>query len=219
MKPNLNSKQEEAIQYFTSPLLIIAGAGSGKTMVITHKIAHMIETGIFKPEQILAITFTNKAAKEMKERVLKLIKNTDIHPFIGTFHAFCGYVLRHEFHHLGRSNHFVIYDANDQKQVIQQVIKRLNINPETINPAKVQNIISLLKNDLISVDRYIQIQSQYFYEAEVADIYKYYQEYLKENNAIDFDDMILYTVQVFQNHPEVLARYKYQYQYALVDES
>lgn len=218
MKNNLNSNQKEAIEYFSSPLLIIAGAGSGKTMVITHKIAHMIETGLFAPEQILAITFTNKAAKEMKQRVETLVKESSIQPFIGTFHAFCGYILRHEFHHLNRNNHFVIYDSNDQKQVISIVMKRLNINPDTINPSKAQNIISLLKNDLINVDKYIQIKSQYFYESEIADIYKYYQEYLAENNAIDFDDMIFCAVQLFQQHPEVLAHYQNQFRYLLVDE-
>lgn len=218
IKNNLNPEQKLAVQYFASPLLIIAGAGSGKTMVITHKIAYAIENGLALPENILGITFTNKAAKEMKERVEKMLPTISTRPFISTFHAFCGYVLRHDIHHLGYTHQFVIYDSNDQKHVMNTIFKKLNINSDLISPNKVHNIISLLKNDLISPEHYYQTQSQYFYEPEVADIYKAYQTYLQENNAIDFDDMIAFTVKLFSLYPEVLGRYQEQFKYILIDE-
>ncbi|MFA5878803.1 MAG: UvrD-helicase domain-containing protein [Candidatus Margulisiibacteriota bacterium] len=215
----LNPSQKEAVTYFDTPLLIVAGAGSGKTMVITHKIAYLVKNNLANPENILAITFTNKAAREMKERVTSLLDdNLKNRPFISTFHAFCSYVLRKEFHALNRDPNFTIYDVSDQKQIINQVFETLKMDPNKVHPKKVQNLISTLKNDLISPEEYFKRKDQYYFEEDIAKMYEHYQKMLLQNNAIDFDDLLFYVVKLFSDRKDILEKYQDQFKYILIDE-
>ncbi len=215
---SLNPQQQSAVSYFDSPLLIIAGAGSGKTTVITYKVAYLIENKIVKPENILAITFTNKAAREMKERITNLIDVNQAQPYIGTFHAFCSFILRKEISHFNRAQDFIIYDTNDQKQIMNQVFEKLNFNQDRIHPKKALTIISILKNDLITPQAFKNNPEQFYYEEDLAKIYEVYQNLLIQNNAIDFDDMLFYTVQLFKERQDILEKYQNQFQHILIDE-
>ncbi len=206
---HLNPQQQEAVSHFGSPLLIVAGAGSGKTTVLTRKIAFLIQEFGVTPQHILGITFTNKAAREMKERVAKLHDSTDT-PFLGTFHSFCVYVLRRDFHHLGRNSSFNIADQQDQTQIIKGLIKAHNLSENTYSATGVLYKIQDFKNRMIipgsSEDRHI------------VSLYHAYEKQLKDNGLVDFNDLINNVVLLFQHHPMVLKTYQDWYNFILVDE-
>ena len=206
--------QTEAITHVNGPLLVIAGAGSGKTRVITHRIGYLIEQGI-SPYNILALTFTNKAAKEMKERVDKFCKHRGM--WISTFHSMCARILRSEITRLGYSNTFTIYDKQDQVSTIKGVMKILELDPTHWVPGKVGNAISQAKNSLISASAYEEKMPGY-YSKVVGQIYKKYETVLKENNALDFDDLLLKVVELFTTCPDILKAYQEKFQYILIDE-
>lgn len=226
---DLNPQQKAAVKHTDGPILILAGAGSGKTRVLTHKITYLLTGKIARPEEILALTFTNKAAGEMKERIQKLLTTNDLRlktkdqrpkiclPFSGTFHSFCAKVLRIDGKYIGLPSGFLIYDEADQKEVIREAMKRLDISTKNFNPAAVLGTIGQAKNELISSLEYPQYARGHFQET-VARIYLEYQKILKENEALDFDDLLLETVRLFQKEPEILAKYQNKYRYVLIDE-
>jgi DNA helicase-2/ATP-dependent DNA helicase PcrA len=212
---SLNPRQKEAVEATEGPLLILAGPGSGKTRVLTHRLAYLIKKEV-PAKYILAVTFTNKAADEMKKRVIKLLGQVSL-PFIGTFHSFCLKILRNEIDKLGYKRSFVIYDEEDQQKLIRQAMENLDINKEQFQPKKVGSIISALKSELIDCQTYEKTAQEYF-EKTISKIYRAYQESLKENNALDFDDLIRFTVKLFEKQPKILKKYQEKFQYILVDE-
>ena len=212
---NLNPNQKMAVQTTDGPVLILAGPGSGKTRVLTHRLAYLIEKGI-PLQNILAVTFTNKAADEMKMRVKKLVSIKTI-PFIGTFHAFCLKTLRIEIDKLNYSKKFIIYDDDDQLKVLKKTIERLNINKEQFPAKRVSETISSLKSELIDCKSYSSNSRDYF-EKTVSEIYKAYQEELRKHNALDFNDLIMFTVKIFEEFPKTLEKYQEKFKYILVDE-
>ncbi len=213
----LNPQQREAVLYTDGPLLILAGAGSGKTRVLTYKIAYLIQKGIVKPWQILAVTFTNKAANEMKERVERLLNTSVQGLWIGTFHSICARILRREAHHLGLARDFTIYDTDDQLQVINRIVDYLNVNKELIKPRAIQYAISAAKNSMMTPRAYEQ-SARGFREQTIARVYWEYQVALERNNALDFDDLLLKPLDLFTQYPDVLEKYQQLFQYILVDE-
>jgi DNA helicase-2/ATP-dependent DNA helicase PcrA len=199
------------------PLLILAGPGSGKTGVLTHRVAYLIQKGI-NPQNILAVTFTNKAAGEMRERVKKCLTPGIKHlPFIGTFHAFCLRILRKEIKNLGYKTNFIIYDETDQLSLIKKLIKELQIDKEQFKPVVISSKISSLKNELINWQSFKKIAENYF-EETIAKVYENYQKRLKKINALDFDDLIMLTVKLFSEFPPILKKYQEKFKYILVDE-
>ncbi len=212
----LNEKQREAVTTTEGPLLILAGAGSGKTRVLTHRIAYLLMTGRCGPAQVMALTFTNKAAEEMKDRVSGLLKNSP-GIWVSTFHAAAARILRGAINHLGYESSFVIFDTQDQLNVIKECLKELNLDSQQYQPRKILGIISKAKNDLLDEDQYEQ-QSEDFYSRKVSDIYCLYQKKLKSSNSLDFDDLLLLTVRLFREKPEILQAYQDRYRYVLVDE-
>lgn len=212
---NLNPDQKEAVTHTEGPLLVIAGAGSGKTKVLTHRIAYLIEQGI-PPNNILAVTFTNKAANEMKERVAELVASA-AQPTIGTFHSVCVRFLRAHIHNLGYENSFVIYDTADQDALIKQIINDLGIDAKTYAPRAILSKISQAKNHLIDPDGLASAAHNQFMIV-VAQCYKEYQKRLKLSQALDFDDIIMKTIELFKSYPEILQTYQDRYQYIMVDE-
>jgi len=215
----LNPKQKQAVTIMRGPVLVIAGPGSGKTRCLTHRIAYLISQNI-SPNDILAVTFTNKAAQEMKERVRQLIKEKPYRssPTIGTFHAICLQILRQQIDKLGYRKNFVIYDDADQISLTKQILKNLQINPDQFKPTTVREAISRAKDELIDWQAY-QNQAQEYFPKTVAKIYQAYQESLQKANALDFDDLIMLTVSLFENNPETLKKYQNYWQYILVDEA
>ena len=219
---DLNPEQKEAVLNTDGPMIILAGAGSGKTRVLTYKVMYLIlEKGII-PEEILMITFTNKAASEMKERVQKFAESLHDRPLggqphISTFHSFCALVLRREGKHLGISQKFTIYDSSDQLEAIKDVMKSLMISPKDFKPHSILATISQAKNELIYEDEYATFARGLFQQT-VAKIYPLYQRLLKSNDALDFDDLILQTVKLFRQNPEVLEKYQKRFRYILIDE-
>lgn len=225
---NLNPKQLEAVTHFTGPLLVIAGAGSGKTRALTHRIAYLIEEKGVSPWNILAVTFTNKAANEMKKRIVKLLsgdQNMNFEsyaderavPTIGTFHSVCIRILRKNIHLLGYESAFVIYDDADQQILIKRVMEEMGIDAKKVTPRAVLSHISNAKNQLLEPGEYMQFANDYFSE-KVAQIYPIYQKHLQKNNALDFDDIIMKTVQLFQKFPEILDHYQEKFKFISVDE-
>jgi DNA helicase-2/ATP-dependent DNA helicase PcrA len=241
---DLNPQQQEAVLSTEGPLLILAGAGSGKTRVLTNRIAYILKEKLAHPNEILAVTFTNKAAGEMKERVAKLVsrisssvnrnhqavtkyelpacrqarRNTNYtFPFIGTFHSVCVKLLRRDGHHIGIDPNFTIYDALDQLATVKQAMKELRLNPKEFNPKSILTYISSAKNELITPTVYRDVANGHFQSA-VAVVYPKYQQILLDNNALDFDDLIIKTIKLFRDAPEVLERYQNQFKYVLVDE-
>lgn len=212
---SLNPVQYEAVIAMGKPLLIIAGAGTGKTRVITYKIAYFIENKI-APWNILAVTFTNKAAQEMKERVQKLV-GENVRLNIGTFHSICVRILRSEIDYLGYRSNFVIYDDQDQLTLIKQICKEMNLNDKLHKPKQIASRISSAKNQLWNASKFSSQVSQY-YDQIVSQVFEKYEFKMKENNALDFDDLIMHTVHLFQKYPEVLEKYQNLYQHILVDE-
>lgn len=211
----LNPQQDQAVRHTHTPLLIVAGAGSGKTMVITHKIKHLIDSGVVEAGRILAITFTNKAANEMKERVAVLLGEREDAPYISTFHSFCGDVLRQDFRHLGGPNNYVIYDQSDQTRLVKQILKELNLDEKVFVPAAMLGRIERLKNTLTSFQ---QFKRKAAADDKLALIYEKYQTILWQNKALDFGDMLFFTNMLFHNCPHVLEKYQDRFQYVMVDE-
>lgn len=213
----LNEQQQKAVEHTSGPLLIIAGAGSGKTRVLTYRIYHLIKQNQTRPESILAVTFTNKAANEMKTRIIKMLGGTYALPWVGTFHSICVKILRHNAAFLNVSPQFTIYDTADQLEVLKDALKELGINEKAIRARAVLNYISNAKNELVTPEAYVNYAAGYFQE-QVAKIYPVYQSKLESNSAVDFDDIIMKTVQLFDSHPEILKRYNDLFDYVLVDE-
>jgi DNA helicase-2/ATP-dependent DNA helicase PcrA len=213
----LNKTQKEAVEAINGPVLIFAGAGSGKTRVLTHKLYYLVNEGLFKPEEILAVTFTNKAAKEMKERVLKLLKTRDLDLSMGTFHSICARILREDIDVLGFSKYFAIYDVKDQLDLIKVLFERFEISKNLITPNKLRNQISLFKNKMIE-PREIESKARTILEKTIAKIYKEYQKNLKLNDALDFDDLLTFPLEIFKKKPSVLKKYQKRWKYILVDE-
>jgi len=214
----LNKEQELAVLHDEGPLLILAGAGSGKTRVLTHRIAYLIkQKGIF-PSSILAITFTNKAAKEMRSRIDSLIGDLSRDMWVGTFHSICIRMLRRDIERLGYDRSFVIYDTQDQQVVIKECLKELNINDKNFPPKSVLETIGKQKDELIDAAHFEKLYASDFRMGKIAKIYKLYEKKLKNNNALDFDDIILNTIKLFNQYPEVLEFYQRRFRYVLVDE-
>ncbi len=214
---DLNPAQREAVLATEGPLLVIAGAGSGKTRVLTYRVAHLINAVGAKPNEILAITFTNKAAGEMKERLQKLLGRTGQGLWILTFHAACGRILRREAERLGYRSNFTIYDQADQVRLVKQCLEELERDPKRFTPRGIHNQISHAKNRLISPDEYSN-QVQSFYDQTVADVYQLYQRRLFASNAVDFDDLLMLTVDVLERFPDVREKWQKAFRYILVDE-
>ena len=215
---NLNDKQQEAVEYMAGPLLILAGAGSGKTRVLTYKIAYLLEKEIVKPWQILAITFTNKAAKEMKERVEALVGQVSNDMWLGTFHSVCVRILKREIELLGYTRDFNIFDEIDKEKVIKEVMKKLNIDEKVYSVGLIKSEISKAKEAMKDEISYQKDAMGDFRKEEIAKVYNMYQETLKKNNSIDFDDIIMLTVRLFLENPDRLLYYQNKFNYILVDE-
>ena len=246
MLESLNPQQREAVLQTEGPVLVLAGAGSGKTKALTHRIAYLIREKKLSPFNILAVTFTNKAAGEMADRVSQLLsqkssvlagsipdgkvksQNESLEPitnnlqpirlpWLGTFHSICVRILRREIEHLGYSSNFTIYDDSDQKAVVRRVMRELNIDTKNYNPDAVRYFISGAKNELIDEKEYKKYINSPM-ERVVADVYIKYQAYLRQANALDFDDLIMKCVELFQDNPQILERYQDQFKYILIDE-
>ena len=215
---NLNDKQQEAVEYMAGPLLILAGAGSGKTRVLTYKIAYLLEKEIVKPWQILAITFTNKAAKEMKERVEALVGQVSNDMWLGTFHSVCVRILKRDIELLGYTRDFNIFDEIDKEKVIKEVMKKLNIDEKVYPVGLIKSEISKAKEAMKDEVAYQKDAMGDFRKEEIAKVYNMYQETLKKNNSIDFDDIIMLTVRLFLENPDRLLYYQNKFNYILVDE-
>ncbi|MBU5427539.1 DNA helicase PcrA [Tissierella pigra] len=214
----LNDRQREAVLHTDGPLLILAGAGSGKTKVVTHKIAYLIEEkGIF-PGNILAITFTNKAAAEMKERVARLLSNSVENMWMGTFHSICVRILRRDIDKIGYNRSFTIYDRDDQITLIKECIKEKNLNKDNYKESSVLAQISKLKDSATDPNEYINHNYKDFYLRNIGELYALYQEKLKQYNALDFDDLIIKTVELLRNNLEVRDYYQRRFKYVFVDE-
>ena len=214
----LNDKQYEAVVNTDGPCLVIAGAGSGKTKVLTHKIAYLLEEKDVKPWNILAITFTNKAANEMKERVGNLVGEAAKDMWIGTFHSICVKILRRFIDRIGFEHSFVIFDTSDQRTLIKECLKDLQIDDKMFTDRIVQFEISNAKNDMKEPEEYEAISKGDYRKEKIASVYRLYQKRLKENNAIDFDDIINYTRKIFKENEDVLDYYTNKFNYILVDE-
>lgn len=213
----MNDKQKQAVMTTDGPLLIMAGAGSGKTRVLTHRIAYLIQEKGVNPWNILAITFTNKAAGEMKDRVQKLVSQGGSGVWVSTFHSMCVRILRRDGDQIGYNRAFTIADPSEQKSLMKQVLKDLNIDPKRYNPKAILAEISNAKNDLLDEQTYRKHAADYFKEV-VADCYDAYQRQLRQSEAMDFDDLIMQTVRLFKEKPDTLSYYQAKFQYIHVDE-
>ncbi|MDQ5812273.1 MAG: UvrD-helicase domain-containing protein, partial [Actinomycetota bacterium] len=214
---SLNPTQLDAVKHTEGPLLILAGAGSGKTRVLTYRIAYLLEEGLAAPEEILAITFTNKAAREMKDRVALLVGPESRRMWVSTFHSFCARILRAHAQKLGYKREFTIYDQADQVRLVKRCIVELGKDPKRFNPKSFAAQISSAKNVLMSPEDYLRSTEGYIAE-NVAEVYDLYQRRLYENNAMDFDDLIMQTVALLEVFPEVRERYQTRFRYIHVDE-
>jgi DNA helicase II / ATP-dependent DNA helicase PcrA len=213
----LNPEQQKAVKTVDGPLLLMAGAGSGKTRVLTHRIAYlMVEKGV-NPYNILAITFTNKAAREMRERIQKMMGGAADDIWISTFHSMCVRILRRDIDRLGYNRNFTILDSTDQQSVIKSILKDKNMDPKKYDPRAILGTISSAKNELITPEEYAKTAGDYFSQ-KVSDVYTEYQRRLRKNNALDFDDLIMTTITLFIRVPEVLEYYQRKFQYIHVDE-
>ncbi len=214
----LNDRQREAVFATEGPVLILAGAGSGKTRALTHRIAYLIHEKNVAPWNILAITFTNKAAAEMRERVDGLVGEGASQVWVSTFHSMCVRILRRYGDLLGYTNNFSIYDGDDQKTLMKQVLKKLDVDPKIYKEKAMLGQISWAKNELISPEAFEKEAAGDFRKTRIFDIYSEYQQQLKQNNAMDFDDLLVKTVELFQREPDVLAYYQQRFRYIMVDE-
>ncbi len=215
----MNSVQQEAVQHTEGPLLILSGAGSGKTRVITHRVAYLIKHHRVSPFRILAVTFTNKAANEMKERLDSLIgEGTSKNLWVSTFHATCSRILRRDIEQLdGFTRNFTIYDKGEQVTVVKDIIRQFNLDDKMYNPRTIHDLVSKAKNNSIKPGTYANTADGY-YEKIVAQVYPLYQDTLRKNNALDFDDLLNFTVELFRKHPDVLEHYQEKFAHVLVDE-
>ncbi len=214
---NLNNKQKEAVLQTDGPLLVLAGAGSGKTKVLTTKIAYLINEKDIDPYNILAITFTNKAAKEMKDRTMSLVGEYAASLQISTFHSFGLRLLRDNCNLLGYDRNFVIMDSDDSLTVVKKILKDMDKDPKVYNPKAIRNKISSLKNELMSPDDYLKyVVSDY--EKTMQEVYKKYEKKLHTNNSVDFDDLLILPIKLFRDNPSVLQRYQERFKYILIDE-
>src|SRR2546425_11051398 len=214
---DLNPAQREAVLTTEGPLLVVAGAGSGKTRVLTHRVAHLIGAVGAKPNEILAITFTNKAAGEMRTRLESLLGDTARRIWILTFHAACGRILRREAPRLGYRTNFTIYDQADQIRLTKACLEELERDPKRFVPRGIHAQISTAKNNLVGPEEY-RTRVASFYDQTVADVYDLYQRRLFASNAVDFDDMLFLTVQALERFPEARERWQKAFRYILVDE-
>jgi DNA helicase-2/ATP-dependent DNA helicase PcrA len=214
---DLNEAQREAVLATEGPLLVVAGAGSGKTRVLTYRVAHLIHAIGVKPNEILAITFTNKAAGEMRERLERMLGTTARAIWILTFHAACGRILRREAERLGYRSNFSIYDDQDQVRLVKACLEELGKDPKRFSPRGIHSQISREKNQLVSPEEYLSRVAS-FWDQTVAETYELYQRRLHASNAVDFDDLLMLTVEVLERFPEALARWRKAFRYVLVDE-
>ncbi|GAA3278931.1 UvrD-helicase domain-containing protein [Nesterenkonia halobia] len=214
----LNPPQREAVLHTGSPLLIVAGAGSGKTSVLTRRIAHLLQSGAARPHQILAITFTNKAAREMKDRIAQLVGPAAERMWVSTFHSSCVRILRNEAPHLGRKSTFTIYDAADSLRLITTIAKLHDLDPKRFAPRAIKNKISSLKNELVDADEFTSTAANEPFSEAVATVYREYTERLRAANAYDFDDLLAETVHMFDAFPAILDTYRRRFRHVLVDE-
>src|SRR5438105_13931164 len=212
---DLNPAQREAVLHTEGPLLVVAGAGSGKTRVLTHRVAHLINACGVKPQEILAITFTNKAAGEMRSRLEGLLGDTARRIWILTFHAACGRILRREAARLGYRSNFTIYDQADQVRLVKQCLEELERDPKRFVPRGIHAQISNAKNQLVGPDEYLRRVSS-FYDQTVADVYQLYQRRLHASNAVDFDDLLKLAVEVLHRLPEAPTHRRRSVRYVLV---
>ena len=214
---SLNDRQKEAVVNTDGPMLILAGAGSGKTKVLTTKVAYLIEKKNIDPNNILAITFTNKAAKEMKERIFKLEGNSAFYIQISTFHSFGLKILKENCELLGYEKNFTILDSDDSLSIIKKIMKELNIDANKYNPKAIKNVISNNKNEIIDPEKYSLYVNTDFDEIAL-EVYRKYEKSLKINNAVDFDDLLILPLKLFNNNPGVLQKYQEKYKYVFIDE-
>ena len=212
----LNKDQRDAVSYNEGPTLITAGPGSGKTKVLTHKIAYLIQEKQIDPLRILAVTFTNKSSDEMKERIFKLVENKKTPTFMGTFHSISSRILRKEGYNEGLSPNYLIYDSSDSRSLIKTIMNELDMDLKKINPNAVSSAISSAKNELITASDYSNF-AHGFFRQNVSRIYPIYQKKLSEANALDFDDLLMKLVELFRKNPEVLNKYQQNFEYILVD--
>ena len=210
---NLNDKQKEAVLYINGPMLVLAGAGSGKTKVLTNRIVNLIDNGI-SPANILAITFTNKAAKEMKDRVFNLIGNDAYMIQISTFHSLGLKILKENYEKLGYDKNFVVIDSDDALTVIKKIMKDMNLSPQYYNAKNIRNKISSAKNELMDLQSFANLE----YDKNVVKVYEKYLEKLKLNNSVDFDDLLILPIRLFREYPSILESYQERYKYILIDE-
>ncbi|HSH25736.1 MAG TPA: UvrD-helicase domain-containing protein, partial [Massilibacterium sp.] len=213
----LNQPQQEAVKKTDGPLLIMAGAGSGKTRVLTHRIAYLMAEKQVAPYHILAITFTNKAAREMKERVAQIVGPVAEDIWISTFHSMCVRILRRDIDRIGMNRNFTILDSTDQLSVIKRILKEQNIDLKKFDPRSILGSISGAKNELKKPEDYAE-SAHDIYQKTVANVYKEYDRKLKMSHSLDFDDLIMMTIELFKKDPQVLEHYQYKFQYILVDE-
>ena len=217
MIENLNGMQREAVETVDGPLLVLAGAGSGKTKVLTTKIAYLVLEKDVSPYSILAITFTNKAAKEMRERVYNLLGRTAYNIQISTFHSFGLTILKRHYNELGLDKNFTIIDSEDSLAIIKKIVKDMNLDPKLYSPKHIKNKISGAKNEMMDPDDYSKYANTEF-EDKVVKVYKKYQNRLKANNSVDFDDLLIIPIRLFNDHPNILKEYQEEFKYILVDE-
>jgi DNA helicase-2/ATP-dependent DNA helicase PcrA len=213
----LNPAQKQAVETIKGPLLIVAGPGSGKTRVITHRVAYLIKVCGINPHRIMAVTFTNKAAREMQERLEKLLGQTAGDLTLGTFHAICARILRMEGKAIGLDSKFVIYDEDDQLSLVKQAMQELDIDPKQYTPRSIQSAIKYAKSRLLTPAGYVEEANSY-YETIVQRVYERYQQALTKSHGVDFDDLLMKTVHLFDDHPKILAKYQSRYLHILVDE-
>ncbi|MDD3959149.1 MAG: UvrD-helicase domain-containing protein [Oscillospiraceae bacterium] len=214
----LNPEQETAVRHDEGPLLILAGAGSGKTRVITYRIAYLIRVRRIHPSSILAITFTNKAANEMKERVFSLVGDTASYMWVGTFHSMFARILRRHAAMIGFTNRFSILDTDDQLKIVKECIKECDLNEKVFIPRSVLSEISRAKNEMLGPEDYLKDAAADYRKRKIAEVYSRYREKLLRNNSMDFDDILFYTVELFEKNSDVLSYYQEQFRYILVDE-
>ena len=213
----LNDMQKDAVECPGGPLLVLVGACSGKTRVLTTKVAYLVENVNINPYNILAITFTNKAAKEMKERVYKMLGPDAYGIQISTFHSFGLLIIRENYEKLGFDKNFTILDSDDSLTVIKKIIKDLNLDPKVYNPRGIRNKISGAKNELMDSKYYSRFANTE-YEEIVLSVFERYERRLKRNNSLDFDDLLLMPIKLFKEYPDVLEKYQERFKYILVDE-
>lgn len=214
----LNEQQKEAVLYTEGPLLILAGAGSGKTRVLTHRMAYLIEEIGVNPWNILAITFTNKAAKEMRERVDRLVSFGSESIWVSTFHSSCARILRRHIQLLGYDTNFTIYDGDDQKSLMKDICKLLQIDTKLYKERTLLGAVAHAKEELISPEEFRLRAQGDFAQQKIAEVYEEYEKQLRANNALDFDDLLVKTVQLFQTQADVLENYQERFRYIMVDE-